>query len=171
MEQREVLTVHALSVLSWYTDTLFTIWKVSRIIIFKKLPLEESSLFEFTIKDKRKHYQLLKNESKLAELEIGHSAIFLKSTAWNFGKQIVTNPGGGQGIGKSQTIVEKIDSRLYEESTMYMIRACSSKQAHGIVGKPSCPKSDGIVQNLTTVGNRSESLENRQKGPKSSEIV
>ena len=95
MEQREVLTVHALSVLSWYTDTLFTIWKVSRIIIFKKLPLEESSLFEFTIKDKRKHYQLLKNESKLAELEIGHSAIFLKSTAWNFGKQIVTNPGGG----------------------------------------------------------------------------
>ena len=78
-----------------YTDTLFTIWKVSRIIIFKKLPLEESSLFEFTIKDKRKHYQLLKNESKLAELEIGHSAIFLKSTAWNFGKQIVTNPGGG----------------------------------------------------------------------------
>ena len=79
---------------SIYTNT-FTVWKVSRITIFKKLPLEKSSLFEFTIKDKRKNYQLLKKESKLVELEIGHSAISLKSTAWNFGKQIVTNPGGG----------------------------------------------------------------------------
>ena len=97
--QRSVLLMVTDQRIRWpesiYTNTVFTVWKVSRITIFKKLPLEKSSLFEFTIKDKRKNYQLLKKESKLAELEIGHSAISLKSTAWNFGKQIVTNPGGG----------------------------------------------------------------------------